>query len=115
MWAGKFYLLHRQLKSLPSDIWQFYMDKAGRSGASHSYMSYVAAYTGLFATRVRYVTDVGRSMLSVSFKGACWAGESLTCLLLVTLGATCQRGRQTEMLIALLDALKEGGGLSFCS
>ena len=70
LWAGEFYLLHRQLKSLPSDMWQYYMDKAGRSGASHSYMSYVAAFTGLFATRVRYVTDVGRSMLSVSFKGS---------------------------------------------
>ena len=70
LWAGEFYLLHRQLKSLPSDMWQYYMEKAGRSGASHSYMSYVAAYTGLFATRVRYVTDVGRSMLSVSFKGS---------------------------------------------
>ena len=70
LWAGEFYLLHRQLKSLPSDMWQYYMDKAGRSGASHSYMTYVAAYTALFATRVRYVTDVGRSMLSVSFKGS---------------------------------------------
>ena len=70
LWAGEFYLLHRQLKSLPTDMWQFYMEKAGRSGASHSYMTYVAAYTSLFATRVRYVTDVGRSMLAVSFKGS---------------------------------------------
>jgi hypothetical protein len=69
LWAGEYYLLHRQLKSLPSDIWQFYMGKAGQSWASHSYLTYVAAYTGVFATRVRYVTDVGRSMLAVSFKG----------------------------------------------
>ena len=46
------------------------MDKAGRSGASHSYMTYVAAYTTLFATRVRNATDVGRSLLSVNFKGS---------------------------------------------
>ena len=45
------------------------MDRAGRSGASYSYMTYVAAYTALFATRVCYATDVGRSLLSVSFKG----------------------------------------------
>jgi hypothetical protein len=51
-------------------MWNFYMDKAGRSGASHSYMTYVAAYTALFCTRVRYVTDVGRTLLSVSFKSA---------------------------------------------
>ena len=70
LWAGEFYLLHRQLKSLPSDMWNFYMDKAGRSGASHSYMTYVAAYTALFYNRVRYVTDVGRNLLSVSFKEA---------------------------------------------
>ena len=70
LWAGEFYLLHRQLKGLPSDMWQYYMDKAGRSGASHSYLTYVAAFTGLFATRVRYVTDVGRCTLSVSFKGS---------------------------------------------
>ena len=63
-------MLHRQLKSLPVDLWNFYMDKAGRSGASHSYMTYVAAYTALFATRVRYVTDVGRNVLSVNFKSS---------------------------------------------
>jgi hypothetical protein len=70
LWAAEFYLLNRQLKSLPTDTWSFYMDRAGRSGASHSYMTYVAAYTALFATRVRYATDVGRSLLAVSFKGS---------------------------------------------
>jgi len=80
LWAGEFYLLVRQLASLPKDVWSFYMDKAGRSGASHSYMTYMAAYVGLFASRVRYVTDVGRSLMSVSFKTSMYSW-SVTALL----------------------------------
>ena len=34
LFASEFYLLHRQLKSLPSDTWQYCMDKAGRAEIS---------------------------------------------------------------------------------
>jgi hypothetical protein len=68
LWAGETWLLLRQLTNLPGDLWQWYMDRAGRSQAANSYMNYVSAYTALFGSRLRYITDLGREHLAPVFR-----------------------------------------------
>lgn len=68
--AGEVDLLMKQLapQLLPSDLWQWYMIRAGRSALSNSYATYIQNYVKAFGNRLLYVREVGRSFLQVVFK-----------------------------------------------
>jgi hypothetical protein len=68
--SGEVTLMLQQLgpHKLPADLWNWYMQRAGRSEASNSYKTYVANYTSAFGSRLPYVGDAGRAMQTDQFR-----------------------------------------------
>jgi len=68
--AGEVYLLLRQLPkaSLPTDLWDWYMVRAGRSEASNSYMTYVKNYITAFGPRLPFAQHAGQGLQVATLK-----------------------------------------------
>uniref|UniRef100_A0A383VY74 Uncharacterized protein n=1 Tax=Tetradesmus obliquus TaxID=3088 RepID=A0A383VY74_TETOB len=70
MHAGEVFLIIRRLPmaSLPSDLWPWYLGRAGRSAAAKSWLNYVENYMFGFGPRLTYADSAGRGMQVVKFK-----------------------------------------------
>ncbi|WIA15567.1 hypothetical protein OEZ85_002195 [Tetradesmus obliquus] len=70
MHAGEVFLIMRQLlkASLPSDFWEWYIARAGRSAAAQSWRTYVENYLFGFGHRLPYAQHAGRDVQTVTFK-----------------------------------------------
>jgi hypothetical protein len=68
--AGEVFLLMRTVaaRDLPQDFMEWYMRKAGRSGARNSYRTYVNNFDKAYGDKVTYIRDPGLTWLHVRFK-----------------------------------------------
>jgi hypothetical protein len=67
--AGEAFMMKQQLGGrLPDDFWLLYMQRAGRSEMSNSYLTYVKGYEGAYGNRLPYVLEGCRSFAPVTFR-----------------------------------------------
>jgi hypothetical protein len=54
--------------NLTADLWEWYLQRAGRSELTSSCATYVKAYVTAYGTRLPYIHDAGRGMVVVQFR-----------------------------------------------
>lgn len=70
MWAVEVYLMlkSRPPATLPQDLWEWYLARAGRSGNATSWKTYFSAYKKAFGDVLQYLGPLVHSNLHVQYK-----------------------------------------------
>jgi hypothetical protein len=68
--AGEVKLMLRRQGTayLPNDIWEWYMQRTGRSELSNSVDTYIKAFMAAYGDRLQYDRSVGLAMSVVKFR-----------------------------------------------
>lgn len=92
-------LLQLGINILPTDIWAWYLQYAGRSELSNSYATYVKGYEGAYEARLPYIRESTNSWLVVDFRQSMLSWWVMFCALCaaelcwnIALCAACVRG-----------------------